>query len=306
MIMFMVHGTHYLYLHVLISSAAVLIAFISECKNMTGNNTKESVKSFSKAFQPTKSRPKQPNINFGSHPNPMFNYNCNITAGPMKSPLAWGPKNQSEEQSYSFAPPMPHLTLTPVQMGQPAKYYNPNCQWGTDMLLPPVMSAHQYPISNMSEFSDPMSYGEAPKTVKYLVIFDWDDTLFPTTAITSNGGKGINVRDLLNLGKSVYELLEEYIARFGAKNLFIVTNAKKSWFLRSLKMVSDICKAYFEETNEEMEQKESNLHYWALIYNDFSSSHSIPVFSAQDEFAHRFPQVTCTVTNEPNALCSLK
>ena len=233
----------------------------------------------------------------------------NILAKPRTFSLACSPRNRPQRPTLSFAPPMPQEPSSPVQLGQPAMYYNPNGQWPTDMLLPPAMSAHQSRASiscNMSEFCDPMNYGEATKRVKYLVIFDWDDTLCPTTAITSNGGKGINVRGLLNLGKSVYELLEEYIARFGAKNLFIVTNATKSWVLRSLKIISDICKAYFEKTNEEMEQKESNLDYFALIYNDFISSHSIPMFSAQDEFAHRFPQVKCTVTNEPNTLCSSK
>ena len=240
----------------------------------------------------------------------MYNYDCNMNgnmkAGLMKSSLVWSPKNQPEKQSYSFASPMPHQPLAPVQLGQPAMYYNPNGQYGTDMLLPPVMAAHQYPCSNMSEFCDPINYGKAPKRVKYLVIFDWDDTLFPTTALISNGGKDIIVKDLLNFGRSVYKLLEEYIARFGAENLFIVTNGKKSWVPNSLKILSDICRAHFEEMNEEMEQKEREQDYFAAIYNTLISSHSIPVISAQEEFAHRFPQVKCTVTNEPNTLCSSK
>ena len=209
----------------------------------------------------------------------------------MKSSLVWIPKNQPEKQSYSFASPMPHQPLAPVQLGQPAMYYNPNGQYGTDMLLPPVMAAHQYPLSTMSEFCDPMNYGEGPKRVKYLVIFDWDDTLFPTSAFTSNGGTDLIVKDLLNLGKSVYKLLDEYIARFGAKNVFIVTNGKKSWVLNSLKLLSDICRPYFEEMNEEMEQNQREQDYFAAILNTFISSRSIPVISAQEEFAHRFPQV---------------
>ena len=82
------------------------------------------------------------------------------------------------------------------------------------------------------------------------------------------------------------------------KNLFIVTNGKKSWFLNSLKMLSDICRAYFEE----MDQKEREEDYFSAIYNTLISSHSIPVISAQEDFAYRFPQVKCTVSNEPNSL----
>ena len=72
----------------------------------------------------------------------------------------------------------------------------------TDILLSSVMSAHQHHISNVSEFSDPINYGDAPKRVKYLVISDWDDTLFSNTAINTNGGKDFIVRDPLSLGKS--------------------------------------------------------------------------------------------------------
>ena len=137
----------------------------------------------------------------------------------------------------------------------------------------------------------PFTNIRAAKKVKYLVIFDWDDTLFPTTALRINEGQSVPASDLYNLGLSVYKLLDKYIARFGSENLCIVTNGRKSWVLDSLKMVSDLYQAYFEENDDESEQKEKGQNYFAAIYNTLISSHPIPVISAQDEFANRYPQV---------------
>ena len=136
-----------------------------------------------------------------------------------------------------------------------------------------------------------------PKRVKFLVIFDWDDTLFPATALSIDNGKNIEAADLLNLGKSVYKLLEKYIVSFGVENLCIVTNGKKSRVLDSLKMISDLYRACFDGKDEETEQTEleRDHNYFAAIYNTLISSHPVPVISAQDLYAVRYPQVTYMV-----------
>ena len=141
------------------------------------------------------------------------------------------------------------------------------------------------PFSNITE----------SKKLRYLVIFDWDDTLFPTTAFNVDNGKNIEAIDLSNLGKSVYELLEKYILNFGVENLCIVTNGKKSWVLDSLKMLSDLYQARFDGLDAETEQKdlERDQDYFAAIYNTLISSRPIPVISAQNLFSFRYPQVMC-------------
>ena len=161
--------------------------------------------------------------------------------------------------------------------------------FGVPLLSTPPVHFGSSPVSPAGPFTNM----KAVKRVKYLVIFDWDDTLFPTTAIRINEGKDISVSELLKLGQSVYKLLEEYIASFGAKNLCIVTNGVQSWVSDSLKMLSDVCKAYFEEMNEEMEQKERDQDCFAAIQNTLISEYSIPVISARDEFSVRYPQVKC-------------
>ena len=149
--------------------------------------------------------------------------------------------------------------------------------------LPIISSRLEKPLSNVRE----------SKKVKYLVIFDWDDTLFPATAFNVDNGKNIEAIDLLNLGKSVYELLEKYILHFGVENLCIVTNGKKSWVSDSLKMLSDLYQARFDGQSVETEQKEleRDQDYFAAIYNTLISSDPILVISAQDLFCFQYPQV---------------
>ena len=132
------------------------------------------------------------------------------------------------------------------------------------------------------------------KRVKFLVIFDWDDTLFPTTALRVNQGKSVAAIDLYNLGQSVYTLLGKYITSFGTDNLCIVTNGRQPWVLDSLKILSDLYQACFEgmdDATEQKEQKEKGQDYFAAIYNTLVSSHHIPIIYAQDEYATRYPQV---------------
>jgi len=128
---------------------------------------------------------------------------------------------------------------------------------------------------------------QRPAKQKCIVIFDWDDTLFPTTTIVFNDNKGVSAGKLRELGEAVYNLLAKYLKTFGAQNVFIVTNGSKSWVLHSLKMISQRYQACFDGTDDEKGRSED---YFAAIYNTLISSNSIPVVSAQDEYKYRYPQ----------------
>jgi len=116
---------------------------------------------------------------------------------------------------------------------------------------------------------------------RYMVIFDWDDTLFPTTMLYGEPQKKLTASEMHSLGKSVYELLAKYMKEFGAENVFIVTNGSKSWVLDSLKMISQQYKETCDGSDDD---------YFAAIYNTLISAHSIPILSASDEYKSRYPQ----------------
>ena len=74
-----------------------------------------------------------------------------------------------------------------------------------------------YSASTISSPSKP-----TPRRQRFVVAFDWDDTLHPTFALVNNRGQNVTTRDVYDLGKSIYILLETYIHRFGFENIFIV------------------------------------------------------------------------------------
>ena len=209
----------------------------------------------------------------------------------MESPFALNSKEQSEKLSHPFVPPRPGMPLAPVLLGQPAMYDAPNDQSGMDISLTSVIPVHGYPFPPMTGYSIPMNYRKEPKRVKFIVIFDWDDTLFPTTTIQQTPGGIVNVKDLFNFGRSVSKLLEKYIRHFGVDNMRIVTNGTKSWVFKSLKMMSDLYRGYFDGAEDEMKQKERDQDYFAAIYNTLISDHPISIVSARNEYEDRYPQV---------------
>lgn len=79
-----------------------------------------------------------------------------------------------------------------------------------------------------------------------IVIFDWDDTLYPTTFYKQNiiNDQDISVSDLNSLSKlseSIFSTLTKYILTFGPNNTFIVTNASRSWIVKSLYDMVVLC-----------------------------------------------------------------
>ena len=72
---------------------------------------------------------------------------------------------------------------------------------------------------------------------KDLVIFDWDDTIFPSTVLVKRR-ETVSGSDWARFGETALVLLTTFIERFGAENIYIVTNGTAQWVQHSLKMLS--------------------------------------------------------------------
>jgi len=142
----------------------------------------------------------------------------------------------------------------------------------------------------MLEYQGPSQYRLVPtpplKKQRKIIIFDWDDTLCPTSAWMSADSK-VSAQELREFGKAVYALLNKYIRVFGEENLFIVTNATKHWVLHSLTELSKSYQSKMAATNDKLKHND----YYAAIYNSLLSM-NVLICSAQDLHAERFPQHT--------------
>lgn len=134
------------------------------------------------------------------------------------------------------------------------------------------------------EYEEYEEYEERPKLS--IVIFDWDDTLMPTTAVINkkHRDRDISSDDLVRFGESLYGLLSTWITIYGKSNIYIVTNAGSEWVFKSLKLMSSI---YQTITKNEPEKQEKD--YFAAVYNSFRSL-NIRIISAQDLYSMKYPQ----------------
>jgi len=112
-----------------------------------------------------------------------------------------------------------------------------------------------------------------------LVIFDWDDTIFPTTALLRLK-ESVSGAELERFGKSAYELMAKYINAFSAENIYIVTNGKTGWVEKSLDAMSRTQRAL------------SGLDYWAQIRQLLASHMNGRIISARSLFEQSFPEQT--------------
>jgi len=109
--------------------------------------------------------------------------------------------------------------------------------------LAPITSDQQPPEFSISTPTSTSSEGECSSnskcksTIKRMVIFDWDDTLFPTTT-TVNQRIDLSLTELYNYGAKVYKLLTTYIQAFGGDNIYIITNGGSGWIQYSLNQTS--------------------------------------------------------------------
>lgn len=93
-----------------------------------------------------------------------------------------------------------------------------------------------------------------------LIIYDWDDTLFPTTVITQHNNNGPN-RDLIDLDNHIVKLL--------SKSLYvgypiIITNATRSW-------VKDSADKYYPKTYQFMIQNNISV----ISAREFANSNNV-------------------------------
>lgn len=106
----------------------------------------------------------------------------------------------------------------------------------TPSLSTPSPSASQYSLSpgpqSRTMSMSPPAKRACAREQRFIVIFDWDDTLFPTSTVVHNeeSKKKVTAEELHQFGKVLYSMLAEYISVFGHQNLFIVTNGAAKWY----------------------------------------------------------------------------
>jgi len=195
------------------------------------------------------------------------------------------------------AVPLPVHTPVPAPMRAPMPMY----PVASPTAFPPCTNVDAYPASSRNVRVLPPI--QAPIKHRRVVIFDWDDTLFPTSAWIQRSklNKSAGLAALRKLGKAVYDLLAYYLKLFGAKNVRVVTNGTKSWVLKSLQQCSQRYRKLCAESEEEKSDSasvstasastasEADADYFAAIYNSFMSL-DILVSSARDMHGQDFPQ----------------
>lgn len=124
------------------------------------------------------------------------------------------------------------------------------------------------PIQQPTQCSSPMSK---------LVIFDWDDTIFPTTAVIRNK-EDVAQKDLEAFGHAAYSMLLDYVVGFGAGNVYIVTNGKQGWVEKSLCIMS--------------QRQTEGTNYWVQIQQLLTQCLAGRVISAQTAFGAAYPNQT--------------
>eukprot|EP01083_Nonionella_stella_P155043 500318_1 len=91
-----------------------------------------------------------------------------------------------------------------------------------------------------------MASQDSSSSINKLIVFGWDDTLFPTTKLYDQlNGVDVSVSDddltqLNELSCSLYIVLSTFIAKYGARNIRIVTASEKGWIKQSLSIVRNI------------------------------------------------------------------
>lgn len=112
-----------------------------------------------------------------------------------------------------------------------------------------------------------------------VVIFDWDDTLIPTTALF-RGNEQVSGAELERFGAATLELMAKYIETFSAENIYIVTNGKDEWVEKSLDILSSRQRAL------------SGFDYWAQIRQLLAIHFHGHIISARSIFEGAFPKQT--------------
>lgn len=113
-----------------------------------------------------------------------------------------------------------------------------------------------------------------------IVIFDWDDTLFPTAEFVKQlFGDKFDKKAIAMLSQKALAVIEKSISLYGASNTFIVTNGMKGWIEKSLKQIIEYC------SGKNIQQSFGKI--LQLISNN-----KISAISAQYWYGQRFPYQT--------------
>jgi len=97
-------------------------------------------------------------------------------------------------------------------------------------------------IATMEHQTDALSLcpssASPPPSRRNLIIWDWDDTIFPTFSFRTHQDRKdklfmTKLRTLVSLTEEVFECM---IAEYGAENIVIVTNASANWIQKCLEV----------------------------------------------------------------------
>eukprot|EP01083_Nonionella_stella_P247771 858686_1 len=80
-------------------------------------------------------------------------------------------------------------------------------------------------------------------SINKLIVFDWDDTLFPTSNCKLHNQRNADstrVTQLNELSCSIHTVLSTFIGKYGARNIRILTASEKGWIKQSLSIVAKI------------------------------------------------------------------
>ena len=110
-----------------------------------------------------------------------------------------------------------------------------------------------------------------------LIVFDYDDTLFPTTFIldklrNSNSFRQNEIeikKEIFKFSESLYNLLNDYIGMYSTKNIYIITSSSKGWIQQSL--LSFIHIGYFKNIYD-LFFGESTVNKINIIYRNESKN----------------------------------
>jgi len=99
-----------------------------------------------------------------------------------------------------------------------------------------------------------------------LIIFDWDDTLHPTSLLKKR--QTLSLTEVRAFGLRLYQTLLDLIRLYGASNIFIVSNADRVWIEQCLLSLAGT--------------------YWVNVYH-LISLFDIQIISAKNRFSALYP-----------------
>jgi len=158
----------------------------------------------------------------------------------------------------------------------------PNYAQSSEQIEQSLNKSTESTMSSCSNNSIPQNSSNA---IKRMIIFDWDDTLFPTTEFWKKS-KPISLENLYKWGSRVFKLLKLYIDVFGSDNIYIITNGDDGWIQQSLQMVTE----QFQLLNNWRSPFEPFLCNYFMAIDALIKLNEIKTISARSLYKHRYPK----------------